>query len=338
VNVKFDGYASSYTSKMRDMDTSFERRLQLAGLAIESTLSANLSVVEYKVPSAGRVVRRGDLAWLEWDTLEQSQRKIEVSPGTCLREFLSFGSGQNDPERVLDFAETYGVLYVCDHVPPARYSPEHVDFDWNCPKCDAIGRRAEPLHAWTYYASSMRAVVGLASDLLAGYTPDSDEVSVLEVVTEDHLMVSDDLIVFDDFKGPDVPDWTPETIDDVWALIYIAVDCWLANCVTRGHLDVSLAVNASVAQKRESGRPVLEATVYIHSLLGLLAVELLATLTSEAGPCRCSICGTPFIPGQIAESTWKVRKGSPRFCSSGCRTAGKRRRQNAWTRGRAVPP
>jgi hypothetical protein len=196
---------------------------------------------------------------------------------------------------VLDFAQRYGVLCLCEHRLPASHTdnclPEIVNLSqW-------VSRSkgqcySEPIEPWLVFAKAARSTLKLAVDLFDGIHGSADDwsASLLAIVPN----ASSDLL---DFLS-DVPKQYPPR-----QLLAGIVYLWLE------HGDARIAVNW------DRDEPVLELTTSSRATptFGVLAHQLALAITRSNQIAGCTGCGVLYL-----REGRRPQKGRRNYCNE-CR-------------------
>ncbi|HUG00648.1 MAG TPA: hypothetical protein VML95_02160 [Longimicrobiales bacterium] len=192
--------------------------------------------------------------------------------------------GDAEPERILSFAQRFGVLELCAHERPHTHPPlpdEDLNPVGGAGYCRPTQR--EPLRIWRSYATRCAAVMRIA-----------------ERVHDDAPGSRDDWEIYytpafpTDVSG--APDGAGKTLEGDRYTLGRALDGWLAVGGVRARLEWG----------PDQGRPKM--SVGSPTLFGAIAREIAFVASGSGGLLQCHGCGALFTPDR------KPRKGERPWC------------------------
>ena len=217
-----------------------------------------------------------------------------------LTEFIALADAP--AERILAYAQKWGVLELCAHNQPrwhlptglavayANGMPDHLYYPYPCRELywyeSRVGAPAEPLDVWRSIAQEARALWQVASDLQRGRRPsDQDSYSAVRRILHS--------IPLENFR------YYP--LDMIRDLAVTAVNLWIDMAGIKPR--VRLAGNKATM------------TIGGHNLFAELTLRLASALCQGRQTVICDHCGIPYIPPGR-----RPRAGSRHYCPD-CRAA-----------------
>lgn len=158
--------------------------LDLAGMTLSAAgLPHPQALYRHEIPP--RISIDGD--YLVWSNRDENgdvgpRQKVQPS-GKMLDEFVRLEDASS--EKILSYANRWGVLAICDHNLPSSHSPNSYGWQRSQPvsSCISLGLNQEwvfePLETWKQFAKEARAVRNMAAQLHQEQRPHSHDIEVL---------------------------------------------------------------------------------------------------------------------------------------------------------------
>jgi hypothetical protein len=274
---------------------------ETAGLSVgegHPKLGTDVLLVPNRVElSAGR---------LSWGA-SVSYREVEVHEELLLR-FAGLAGAPVD--KVLKFARKWGVLGLCRHglpsthfLPPSGFSLPHAGDVGRAGRpgrwCDPRG--VESVEAWDTWADRFRALLNIAASLYAGRPCGSK--AWLSFFDRSELEDRGYYLL-----ERDVKDLKPREVGDA-----LSDDKLLLQEVVNHYLDIGgvrprLILTTGVL---DDGPPRIGfGCLPPHRLFGVLAIQLMTSISRTGGPMLCSSCGSPYSPRR------RPKQGQRHYCEA----------------------
>jgi hypothetical protein len=265
----------------------------MAGMTDESG-SLGRPVESSYMPVPGVIELDGDR--LVWRGVSLGLERTRYSNKALLDGFIKLADA--DAIRILAYANTWGVLHICEHGLPASHIPQHYLFspEQNIEQCSPLGWPGipehlgipendedmeplfsgwEPVESWREYARDAQAILNIAAAL---YNDQASRREDWERLTDD----AEALLKAD--------------IERRQRALIQAVKSWLVAGNARPDI-------AFVKAGRGKNRPVHEPRITLGGygpawghLFGALACQLMYAVTRARGLAFCDGCGNTFIP------------------------------------------
>lgn len=226
--------------------------------------------------------------WLEPDKLiwepDPDVREVRPGPG-MLTDFVNLAVGPD--ERILKFAQRWGVLMLCEHGLPTSHNPHKrssAGFEFGCYPRGWFDRPPgvvwAPLADWRFWARQARALLNIAANLHCDKVGEpSDWQTVYERTNTSHSAVP----------------WWQQDIEVDRMKVADVVNEWL-----------DLAQSRLFLRWRPAQSPSVE--VSGASLFGSLGVQILFAISRSDGLALCSACGIPYPPSK------RPKPGQRNYC------------------------
>lgn len=189
---------------------------------------------------------------------------------SILEQFVRLADAPAD--RILGYAQTWGVLQLCRHDKPMTHVPPWVwaDFEQDdYQPCRPIGLRAfrEPLERWRFFSSQANAILGIGSSLRSDRPAERESWDVLESLYAPGVMKAV-------LKGSDAHQQR--------RLLASAIDHWLQ----MGAVNVQFRWDSDLSRIDLGG----------GSLFGALALQIALAVGGRDGLAVCDSCRCVYMP------------------------------------------
>lgn len=216
-------------------------------------------------------------------------RTIAIEPAEVLYRFISTSKAPDD-SAILEFAKTYGPLWLCERhqiagwhpsifsiscpLGPAPHPKDRPDRPlYHCPPKREGTDLCEPLEAWRRLAIRAQRLLAIAVHLKEGKRTDVAQWKALDG--------------FDlDWKKLGAWDY----LDDPWWRLAENLNWWLAMAQVMPHIEAKDgALRAFIGSSRVP-----------RSVLGVIAVQLIFACQKQPDFAECSGCGATFLPDRTS--------------------------------------
>ena len=286
------------------MTVTFVQEMELAGMVDESGVLARSPLPsETPLLPSSVELRDGRLLWSRPRFGMPTDLRARIKGGTTegmLDSFVKLRDGTD----ALRFAETHGVLGLCEHGLPSEHNPPPLEVDlkslspstWCRPQGWHEDSPWEPIDRWLYFSRQARAILQIAAALHREEPPSE----------EDWLTV---YAGRPELKGATRKLAESGSRDEHQSHIEDAINKWLAL--------------GNVRPRFHWGRERAPSLRLGASTFGVLAIQLMSAVIRARDIYTCSGCGSPYF-----REGRKPKPGQRNFCGADdCKRVAARIRQ-----------